>query len=65
LKTALARLPDLPPDSRAAYLPLALVPAILNGAARADADPFVPRPASRLRILWTLWRASRMSPFRT
>jgi 15-cis-phytoene synthase len=31
--------------------------------ARADADPFAPYPTSRLRTLWTLWRASRSGQF--
>jgi 15-cis-phytoene synthase len=30
---------------------------------RADSDPFVPRTPSRLRTLWTLWRASRSVEF--
>jgi phytoene synthase len=64
LDTALALLPELPPESRMVYLPLALVRPALNRMAQTDADPFVPQAASRLRILWTLWRASRTTTFR-
>lgn len=64
LKNAMAMLPDVPPDSRTVYLSLAMVRRALNAQARADNDPFMPQPASRLRILWTLWRASRARPFR-
>jgi phytoene synthase len=64
LDAALALLPELPPESRTVYLPLALVRAALNRTAQADADPFVPQAASRLRILWRLWRASRTTTFR-
>jgi phytoene synthase len=60
----MAMLPDVPPDSRTVYLSLAMVRRALNAQARADNDPFMPQPASRLRILWTLWRASRARPFR-
>jgi 15-cis-phytoene synthase len=35
----------------------------LTRMARADSDPFVPQVTSRLRTLWTLWRASRSRPF--
>ncbi|GAB1716244.1 MAG: Squalene/phytoene synthase [Nitrobacter sp.] len=64
LDKAMARLPELPPEPRAVYLPLAMVRRALNDLARASNNPFVPRPASRLRVLWTLWRASRARPFR-
>lgn len=64
LDVALALLPDLPPESRAVYLPLALVRPALKRMTQADIDPFVPQAASRLRILWTLWRASRTTTFR-
>jgi len=59
LGTALDLLPAVPPEARAIFLPLALVRRDLTRMARADADPFVPYPLSRLRTLWTLWRASR------
>jgi phytoene synthase len=64
LDTALALLPDQPPVSRAVFLPLALVRPVLSRMARADVDPFVPQASLRLRILWTLWRASRTTTFR-
>ncbi|EAQ34897.1 squalene/phytoene synthase [Nitrobacter sp. Nb-311A] len=62
LEVAFGLLPDLPPQSRGVYLPLALVRRALN-AGDTDINPFVPRPVSRLRILWTMWRASRTRPF--
>jgi 15-cis-phytoene synthase len=62
-KTAMTLLPSVPPDARAVFLPLALVGRDLERMARADNDPFVPHVTSRLRILWTLWRASRSGRF--
>jgi phytoene synthase len=64
LKTALTLLPDIAPEARAVFLPLALVERDLQRMARADTDPFVPHVTSRFRILWTLWRASRSRVFR-
>ncbi len=64
LEKAMAILPQQPPESRAVYLALAMVRRAVNDQARADDNPFVPRSVSRLRILWTLWRASRARPFR-
>jgi phytoene synthase len=58
-KTALTLLPDIPPEARAVFLPLALVERDLERMARADNNPFVLHATSRLRTLWTLWRASR------
>jgi 15-cis-phytoene synthase len=58
-KTALTLLPDIPPEARAVFLPLALVARDLERMARADNNPFVLHATSRLRTLWTLWRASR------
>jgi len=63
LKTAWSLLPGVPPDARRVFLPLALVENDLKRVARADTDPFVPQAASRFRILWTLWRASRSPRF--
>jgi phytoene synthase len=63
LENAMAMLPGVPPESRTAYLPIATVRRALGDRTRAGNDPFMPRPASRLRILWTLWRASRTRPF--
>lgn len=63
LETAFALLPNEPPEARPIFLPLALVARDLQRMSRADADPFVPRVTSRLRTLWTLWRASRSRVF--
>jgi phytoene synthase len=63
LKTAFALLSDAPPQVRPIFLPLALVRRDLQRMARADNDPFVPQVTSRLRTLWTLWRASRSREF--
>jgi phytoene synthase len=64
LKTALTLLQNAPPEVRPVFLPLALVEPDLALMSRADSDPFAPRAASRLRTLWTLWRASRSREFR-
>jgi phytoene synthase len=64
LTTALALLASVPPESRQVFLPLALVNRDLELMARGDHDPFAPRATSRLRTLWTLWRASRSRVFR-
>ena len=63
LKTAFDLLADVPPEIRRVFLPLALVRRELERAARADHDPFLRTPVSRLRVLWTLWRAARASEF--
>jgi phytoene synthase len=63
LKTAFALLADVPPEVRPVFLPLALVRRDLQRMSRADSAPFVPHVTSRLRILWTLWRASRSKEF--
>jgi phytoene synthase len=59
LQTALDLLADVPRSIRPAFLPLALVGHELARMSRADTDPFVPHLPSRLRTLWTLWRAAR------
>jgi 15-cis-phytoene synthase len=59
LDKALALLTSVPPEVRPVFLPLALVARDLERMSRADNNPFVPHGTSRLRILWTLWRASR------
>jgi phytoene synthase len=59
VNTAFELLADVPPEVRPIFLPLALVRRDLKRMLRADSDPFVPRVPSRLRTLWTLWRASR------
>ena len=63
LKTAFGLLADVPAGARRIFLPLACVRRELNRARRAEFDPFLPRPVSRLRTLWTLWRAARTEEF--
>jgi phytoene synthase len=63
LATAQALLPDMSADARRAFLPLALVTRDLKRMANADVDPFAPHVRSRLRTLWTLWRASKSKMF--
>ncbi|MGZ5873537.1 MAG: phytoene/squalene synthase family protein [Bradyrhizobium sp.] len=63
LKTAFTLLATVSPEVRAVFLPLAQVRSDLARMSRADTDPFVPRPTSRFRTLWTLWRASRSREF--
>lgn len=63
LKTAFALLASAPPEIRPIFLPLVLVRRDLARMSRADSDPFAPRPISRFRTLWTLWRASRSGEF--
>jgi phytoene synthase len=62
-KTSLALMASVPPEVRPLFLPLALVARDLKRMSRADSNPFVPRTRSRLRTLWTLWRASRSQVF--
>jgi phytoene synthase len=64
LETAFSLLVDVPDKTRPIFLPLVLVRGDLERMARADADPFAPRPPSRFSILWTLWRASRSKAFK-
>ncbi len=63
LITAFDLLAGVPREVRPVFLPLALVRRDLKRLSRADTDPFVPQPTSRLRTLWTLWRASRSAEF--
>lgn len=63
LDTAFELLTHLPRQVRPIFLPLALVRRELARMAHADFDPFVLQPTSRLRTLWTLWRASRAKEF--
>ncbi|MET0677000.1 MAG: phytoene/squalene synthase family protein [Bradyrhizobium sp.] len=63
LETAFDLLAEVPPQVRRTFLPLAMVRRDLERMARADADPFAVQAPSRLRILWTLWRASRAREF--
>jgi phytoene synthase len=63
LATASSLLAELPPEARRIFLPLASARRDLARLSRADRDPFLPQPASRLRTLWTLWRAARSREF--
>ena len=63
LSTTLELLGGVPREVRPIFLPLALVRRDLKRLGRADVDPFAPRAISRLRTLWTLWRASKSSEF--
>ena len=63
LATAMALMHTVPPDVRPVFLPLAQVRRDLERMSRADSDVFMLQPVSRLRILWTLWRASRSGRF--
>jgi phytoene synthase len=63
LGTAFELLTHVPPQARLVFLPLALIRHDLKRWSRADVDPFVPQMTSRLRTLWTLWRASRTREF--
>ncbi|OYU90755.1 MAG: phytoene synthase [Bradyrhizobiaceae bacterium PARB1] len=51
-------LADVTPQARSAFLTLALVKYDLGRMAEASFDPFALYLRSRLRTLWTLWRAS-------
>ncbi len=63
LKTAFELLADAPAEVRPLFLPLTLVRRDLKRMSRADSDLFAPLTTSRLRTLWTLWRASRSKEF--
>jgi phytoene synthase len=63
LDTAHTLLGSVPSQVRQAFLPLTLVHRDLEQRSRADNDPFVLRPPSRLKTLWALWRASRSRAF--
>lgn len=55
-------LANVPEDVLPAFLPLALMRRALS---RPSMNVFQPERLSRLSILWTLWRAARLKPFRT
>lgn len=63
LDTASELLSETPANWRPLFLPLVLVRRDLEQMSRKHTDPFAPRGRSRLRTLWTLWRASRSPPF--
>jgi phytoene synthase len=63
LATASSLLAQVAPPARAALLPLSQARADLDRLSRPGRNPFAPQPVSRLRTLWTLWRASRSREF--
>jgi phytoene synthase len=63
LDTAYELLGSVASEVRPAFLLLAQVRRDLAVLGRADNDPFVVRPSSRLATLWALWRASRSRAF--
>jgi 15-cis-phytoene synthase len=63
LDAAYGLLGSVTPEVRPAFLPLAQARRDLARLMRADNDPFVVRPPSRLIVLWTQWRASRSPAF--
>lgn len=63
LGAALSLLAEAPPPARSAFLSLSLVRADLKRLSQPGRNPFAPQPISRLRTLWTLWRASRSREF--
>jgi 15-cis-phytoene synthase len=65
IATASSLLAEVPASARPMFLPLALARRNLARLSRADRSPFLPPPTSRLRTLWTLWRASRSREFTT
>ena len=63
LATALSLLSQVPPSVRPAFLPLSQTRADLDRLSHRGRNPFALQPPSRLRTLWTLWRASRSREF--
>jgi phytoene synthase len=63
LATTSSLLAEIPRSARVAFLPLSLARADLDRLSRTGRNPFVAQPGSRLRTLWTLWRASRSREF--
>lgn len=63
LTTALSLLAEAPASVRPAFLPLGQVRADLKRLSQPGRNPFAPQSISRLRTLWTLWRASRSREF--
>jgi 15-cis-phytoene synthase len=63
LTTALSLLAEVPVSARPAFLPLSQVRADLKRLSQPGRNPFTPQQSSRLRTLWTLWRASRSREF--
>jgi 15-cis-phytoene synthase len=65
LTTAFSLLAEVPSSARPMFLPLVLARRNLSRLSRADRSLFLSQPTSRLRTLWTLWRASRSREFTT
>ncbi|MCP3400074.1 phytoene/squalene synthase family protein [Bradyrhizobium sp. CCGB20] len=63
LTTAMSLLAEVPASALPAFLPLSQVRADLKRLSQPGRNPFAPQPSSRLRTLWTLWRASRSREF--
>jgi 15-cis-phytoene synthase len=63
LTAALSLLAEVPVSARPAFLPLSQVRADLKRLSQPGRNPFTPQQSSRLRTLWTLWRASRSPEF--
>ncbi|WP_448043608.1 phytoene/squalene synthase family protein [Bradyrhizobium liaoningense] len=63
LTTASSLLAQVAPSTRPAFLPLSQAQADLKRLSRPERNPFTLQPSSRLRTLWTLWRASRSREF--
>ncbi len=61
--TASSLLTQVAPSVRPAFLPLSQVRADLKRLSHPGRNPFTLQPPSRLRTLWTLWRASRSREF--
>jgi phytoene synthase len=61
--TASLLLRQVPPSVRPVFLPLSQARHDLSRLMRPGRNPFAPQPSSRLRTLWTLWRASRSREF--
>jgi phytoene synthase len=59
----MAQLSEMPRAARQAFLPFALVAKDLERVAIPGHDPFALHVPSRLRTLWTLWRASKSKNF--
>jgi phytoene synthase len=64
LEAAMTELAHVMPSARGAFLQLAFTRRRFEVARRHDYELFVPHTTSRLRVLWTLWRASRSKVFR-
>ena len=63
LTTASSLLAQVAPSMRSAFLPLSQAQADLERLSRPGRNPVTLQPSSRLRTLWTLWRASRSREF--